>query len=139
MLLGVGTPCLCTQLQVREILTKTLQALPGPSRAAGSIRAMCTACRRFLDEPMPDFRNLARWPGGRHAGDEEGNPSFFVALGELRATFGTHIAALAYQPKSPATLANVWRKVCGVTPSSPHPDRRATDIPVLKISFAIGR
>lgn len=83
-------------LQMRETLTKTLQALPETSRAAGSIRAMRTACRRFLEEP-PDFRNLMRWHGGRHAGDEEGNPSFFVALGELRATFGTHIAALAYQ------------------------------------------
>jgi len=84
-------------LQMRETLTKTLQALPETSRAAGSIRAMRTACRRFLEEPMPDFRNLMRWHGGRHAGDEEGSPSFFVALGELRATFGTHIAALAYQ------------------------------------------
>jgi hypothetical protein len=81
-------------LQMREILTKTLQALPETSRAAGSIRAMRAACRRFLEEPMPDFRNIMRW---RRRGDEEGDPSFFVALGELRATFGTHIAALAYQ------------------------------------------
>lgn len=84
-------------LQMRETLTKTLQALPETSRAVGSIRAMRTACRRFLEEPMPDFRNLMRWHGGRHADDGEGSPSFFVALGELRATFGTHIAAFAYQ------------------------------------------
>jgi hypothetical protein len=84
-------------LQIREILTKTLQTLPETSRAAGSIRAMRTACRRFLEEPMPDFRNLMRWHGGPHPDGEEGSPSFFVALGELRATFGTHIAALAYQ------------------------------------------
>lgn len=81
-------------LQVREILTKTLQALPETSGAAGSIRAMRAACRRFLEEPMPDFRNVMRW---RHRGDEEGAPSFFVAPGELRATLGAHIAALAYQ------------------------------------------
>jgi len=43
---------------------------------------------------MPDFRNVMRW---RHRGDEEGDTSLFVALGELRATFGAHIAALAYQ------------------------------------------
>lgn len=84
-------------LQIREILTKTLQALPETSRAAGSIRAMRAACRRFLEEPAPDFRNLVQWHGPRHRDDEEGSPSFFVALGELRATFGTHIAALAYQ------------------------------------------
>jgi hypothetical protein len=84
-------------LQIREVLTKTLQALPETSRAAGSVRAMRAGCRRFLEEPAPDFRNLMRWHGGRHLGDEEGSPSFFVALGELRATFGTHIVALAYQ------------------------------------------
>jgi len=84
-------------LQIRETLTKTLQALPETSRAAGSIRAMRAACRRFLEEPAPDFRNLMQWHGPRHRGDDEGSPSFFVALGELRATFGTHIAALAYQ------------------------------------------
>jgi len=87
----------CSVLQMREMLTKALQALPETSRAAGSIRAMRTACRRFLKEPMPDFRNLIRWHDARHAGDEDGSPSFFVALGELRATFGTHVAALAYQ------------------------------------------
>jgi hypothetical protein len=84
-------------LQMRETLTRTLKTLPETSRAAGSVRAMRAACRRFLEEPMPEFRNLMRWHGGRHGGDEEGNPSFFVALGELRAAFGTHIAALAYQ------------------------------------------
>ncbi|WP_371933117.1 DUF6650 family protein [Bradyrhizobium sp. CCGUVB23] len=84
-------------LEMRKILTKVLQALPETSRAAGSTRAMRTACRRFLEEPTPDFRNLTRWLGARHADDEEGSPSFFVALGELRATFGTHIAALAHQ------------------------------------------
>ena len=41
-------------LQIREILTKTLQALPETSRAAGSIRAMRAACRRFLEEPAPE-------------------------------------------------------------------------------------
>jgi hypothetical protein len=84
-------------LQIRETLTKSLQALPETSRAAGSVRAMRAACRRFLEEPAPDFRNLMRWQSARHSGDEEGSPSFFVALGELRAAFGTHIAALAYQ------------------------------------------
>lgn len=84
-------------LQIREILTKTLQALPEISRAASFIRAMRAACRRFLEEPALDFRNLVQWHGPRHRDDEEGSRSFFVAMGELRATFGTHIAALAYQ------------------------------------------
>ena len=84
-------------LQMRELLTQTLQALPETARAAGSVRAMRAACRKFLEEPHPDFRNLPPWYGRGRFGDEEGSPPFFVALGELRATFGTHAAALAYQ------------------------------------------
>jgi hypothetical protein len=84
-------------LQVRELLTQTLQALPETARAAGSVRAMRAACRKFLEEPHPDFRNLPPQYGGNRFGDEEGSPPFFVALGELRAMFGTHVAALAYQ------------------------------------------
>lgn len=84
-------------LRIRELLTETLQALPETARAAGSVRAMRAACRRFLEEPHPDFRNLPPHYGSGRFGDEEGSPPFFVALGELRATFGTHVAALAYQ------------------------------------------
>ena len=82
-------------LQVREALTEALQSLSAESPAAGSIRAMRAACRRFLEEPPPDFHNLPGIYRGRH--DEAGGPGFFVALGELRASFGTHIAALAYR------------------------------------------
>lgn len=84
-------------LQMRETLTQTLQSLPETSHAAGSVRAMRAACRRFLEEPALDFRNLPSRYGRRHVDEEEGSPPFFVALGELRATFGTHVAALAYQ------------------------------------------
>lgn len=84
-------------LRIRELLTETLQALPETARAAGSVRAMRAACRRFLEEPHPDFRNLPPHYSRGRFGDEEGSPPFFVALGELRATFGTHVAALAYQ------------------------------------------
>lgn len=84
-------------LQIRKELTETLQALPDESNAVGPVRAMRAACRRFLTEPHPDFRNLARHayrPWGRM--DVEGSPGFFVALGELRATFGAQIATLAF-------------------------------------------
>lgn len=84
-------------LQMRELLTETLQALPETARAAGSVRAMRAACRKFLEEPHPDFRNLPPHYSRGRFGDEEGSAPFFVALGELRATFGTHVAALAYQ------------------------------------------
>jgi hypothetical protein len=83
-------------MQLREALTKTLQALPETSSAAGSVRAMRAACRKFLQEPRPEFSNLVRHRYDRRDQHEEGGPSFFVALGELRASCGAHIAALAY-------------------------------------------
>lgn len=58
---------------------------------------MRAACRRFLTEPPPDFRNLSwnRYPEGRAGVHHDGSPGFFVALGELRAAFGTQLAILA--------------------------------------------
>lgn len=54
---------------------------------------MRAAARKFLSDPRPDFRNIThrhgRWD------DRETDAGFFVALGELRATFGLHIATLA--------------------------------------------
>lgn len=84
-------------LQIREELTKTLQALPDDSIAVDSVRAMRAACRKFLTEPHPEFRNLARhaFPPWERM-DREGGPGFFVALGQLRAIFGAQIATLAF-------------------------------------------
>src|SRR3546814_506555 len=83
--------------QIREELTKTLQALSEDSEVVGPVRAMRAACRKFLTEPHPDFRNLVRYGGpSAHRMDIEGSPGFFVALGELRAVFGAQIAALAF-------------------------------------------
>lgn len=81
---------------MRNELTKTLQCLPEASKAVGSIRAMRAACRKFLEEPHLDFPYLAQ---GRSYSrfDQETSPGFFVALGELRASFGQHVAALSVQ------------------------------------------
>jgi hypothetical protein len=80
--------------QTREELTKALQALPESSDAAPALRAMRVQCRKFLDEQRPNFRSVhPRRPS------HEGDPEFFVALGELRAIFGMHLATLAYRYK----------------------------------------
>jgi hypothetical protein len=89
-------------LQIRAELTTILGQLPGDSRAAGALRAMRAACRKFLEEEHPDFRHVYLPGIGRPIRHEPGTdgggtPGFFVALGELRATFGIHIAALAYE------------------------------------------
>jgi hypothetical protein len=79
--------------QTREELTKALQALPESSDASPALRAMRAQCRKFLDEQSPNFRSLLSHRL------HEGDPEFFVALGELRAIFGAHLAALAYHYK----------------------------------------
>lgn len=80
-------------LKIREMATDTLGKLPEESKAVGPIRAIRAACRRFLDEPHPDFHHLQIRPSRRYPG--EANSGFFVALGELRATVGMQVATLA--------------------------------------------
>lgn len=83
--------------RIREAATATLQELSDKSEAAGSLRALRAACRRFLEEPRPDFRNLSPRRLD-HWDDRDGfGPGFFTALGEFRATVGVHIAMLAHR------------------------------------------
>ncbi len=78
-----------TQIRVR--LTEVLDELSEGSPGAAPVKAMRAACRRFLDEPHPRLPHIGpRW------GHPDGN-GFLVALGELRATVGTHLAFLATQ------------------------------------------
>lgn len=76
--------------QIRRELTEALQQLDPASPAVGSISTMRAACRRFLDDPRQHFRFL---DGPRHRHDGL-TPGFFVALGELRATFGAELKRL---------------------------------------------
>lgn len=84
---------------IRQQLTATLQALPEKSYAAASIKAMRAACRAFMTGPRKEFKYInASWddrPWDRRRGGRESGPGFFMALGELRATFGMHLHALA--------------------------------------------
>lgn len=86
------------------MINKYLGALGAQSHAAGPFRAIHAACRRFLDEPHADFRNLSGGLG--RFGDRAG---FFTALGELRATVGAQIAILAvlYKIELKAELASI--------------------------------
>lgn len=94
MILEIPEQVTRSVLELREVLTGALQELPEDSPANGSIRAMRAACRKFLEDPRPEFRNVH--PRHMYDRDAEGvGPEFFVALGELRAVFGAHIAALA--------------------------------------------
>jgi hypothetical protein len=79
---------------IRQCCTESLKALDEKSHAVGPIRAIRAACRRFLDEPQADFRNLAGGLG--RFGDRAG---FFTALGELRATVGRRSRFLLWSTK----------------------------------------
>ncbi|MFA6153022.1 DUF6650 family protein [Mesorhizobium sp.] len=92
-------------IEIRHELTQVLNDLPENSRAARRVRHLRTACRRFLEDAPPDYRNIAyrlrdafdhgspaRW---HDHGERALTPGYFVALGELRATFGLQLSALA--------------------------------------------
>ncbi|WP_342360952.1 DUF6650 family protein [Terrarubrum flagellatum] len=77
--------------EIRRRCTEALTLVGERSAAKENIRAIRAACRRFLEEPHPEFRNLMHRDFGRFS--DQAN--FFTALGELRARVGTEIAALA--------------------------------------------
>jgi hypothetical protein len=91
--------------EIRRQCTETLTTLSEQSRAVPPLRAIRAACRRFLDEPRQDFRNLF----ARDFGDFRDSAGFFTALGELRATVGAQIAILAvlYNIELEAELATI--------------------------------
>jgi hypothetical protein len=65
-----------------------LQALDSDREIAQGLRAMRTACRKFMDNDP--------WRGSFQRGFSR-QSSFDSALGELRGVFGIHIARLAAQ------------------------------------------
>ena len=72
-------------IEIRHELTEILKTLDEKSEISQHIRAMRTACRKFLNQITPHNRH-------RYYGREDAE--FFAALGELRAIFGIHIAQL---------------------------------------------
>ena len=90
---------------IRMQCTQALTAISERSAARRHIRAIRAACRRFLEEPRPEYRNLVPHHFGRFV-DEA---SFFTALGELRASVGAEIAALAayYEIEIEPELASI--------------------------------
>ncbi|WP_348627008.1 DUF6650 family protein [Mesorhizobium sp. M3A.F.Ca.ET.080.04.2.1] len=92
-------------IQIRNELTEILNQLPENSVAARRVRHLRTASRHFLEDAPPDYRNITyrlrdhyeQPPVSPHHHSEERilAPGYFVALGELRATFGLQLSALA--------------------------------------------
>lgn len=78
-------------IEIRRRCTEALGKLSNDSAGTAHVRAIRAACRRFLDLPKPQFKNV------RHRTRDEFSPDFFASLGELRATVGAQIGALAVQ------------------------------------------
>lgn len=87
--------CVQSVLRIREFLTEELTGFHSKDGIAESLRAMRSACRKFLNtiqaEANDRIVHFAHTPG--HYASWE----FNQALGELRGVFGVHIALLAAQ------------------------------------------
>jgi hypothetical protein len=86
--------CVSSVLQMREHLTRELQGLTTEKELADHLRAMRAACRKFLNVACGGSEEVVRFGGHR---GHWASWTFNSAVGELRGTFGHHVAALAAQ------------------------------------------
>lgn len=90
--LEVPSRCVQSILDIRRFLTTELGKLAADSEFASSLRAMRAACRKFLDQTDAREHNVtlyANRPG------HWASWTFYSALGEMRGTFGVHLAQIA--------------------------------------------
>lgn len=95
--LEVPLHCVESVIEIRRFLTAEIGKLDNGSDFTANLRAMRAACRKFLDRAGADgdertvlFAN--------HRG-HRASWTFYSALGEMRGTFGIHLARLATQFK----------------------------------------
>jgi hypothetical protein len=89
----VPSHCVSSVIELRRYLTSAIQQL-GNSDLCSSLRAMRAACRKFM-ESVDDRGGIVVRYGFDHG--HWASWRFGAALGELRATFGLHIAKIATQ------------------------------------------
>ena len=87
----VPSHCVHSVIEIRHRLSDELGKLDSGSELAASLRAMRVACRKLLERVGTDGRE------GIHHANGWGFHSwtFGSALGELRGTFGIHVARIA--------------------------------------------
>jgi hypothetical protein len=110
--LEVAEQCIHSVIEIRRFLTEVIGQLPGDSKLGEHLRAIRAACRKFLDETAPGSRR-----GFRPHWGEPFESSFFTALGELRATIGVHVAAVAVMHG-----IDVEGQLASVLPKAPQND-----------------
>lgn len=88
--------CVHSVMEIRRVLSNELGKLDSGSEFAASLRAMRAACRKFLDRVGVDGREVTLY--ANHRG-HWASWTFYGALGEMRGTFGVHLARIAAQFK----------------------------------------
>lgn len=115
----VPSHCVHSVMDIRHFLTSELGKLDAGSEFAASLRAMRAACRKFLDRVGIDGSEVALY--ANHRGHWS-SWTFYGALGELRGTFGVHLARIAAQFK-----LDIEDKLASILPAKDEegPDGRA--------------
>ena len=90
--LEIPEHCVQSVINIRSFLTNEISSIDSNSELSSSLRAMRSACRKFLDtvnDRNGDITHFgfqrAHWASWR----------FLPALGELRGVFGIHVAKIA--------------------------------------------
>jgi hypothetical protein len=89
----VPSHCVSSVLELRRYLTSEIQQL-ADSELCRSLRAMRAACRKFM-ESVDDRGGIVVRHGFDHG--HWASWRFGAALGQMRSTFGLHIAKIATQ------------------------------------------
>ena len=111
--LEVPSHCVHSVLEIRQFLTDEL-GKPDHSPYADSLRAMRAAGRKFLDRVGTDGRDIVVYANyhGHWA-----SWTFYSALGEMRGTFGIHLANIAAEFK-----LDIEDKLASILPASAQAD-----------------
>jgi hypothetical protein len=82
-------------IEIRKRITADLEILDPDSSLQSSLRALRAACRKFLTsvEFLDGTHMNLEMPGMWHPNERD----FYIALGELRSTFGWHLNVICVQ------------------------------------------
>lgn len=92
--LEIPSHCVQSVMEIRRVLTAEIGKLDGGSEFTASLRAMRAACRKFLERVGEDGREVILYANQQ---GHRASWTFYSAIGEMRGTFGVHLARLATQ------------------------------------------
>lgn len=86
--------CVHSVIEIRHFLSEEIGKVDSASQFAANLRAMRAACRKFLDHVGTDGEEVHLY--ANHQG-HWASWTFYSAIGEMRGTFGVHLAVIAAQ------------------------------------------